>query len=259
MTAQDAAQPVPSRWKWPVAGALALAAFAVLIGLGLWQVERLQWKEGLMRQIEARVSSAPRPLGEIEELYRTTGDVDYVPVTASGTFLHDGERHFLATWKGEAGFYVYTPLQLADQRILFVNRGFVPYAMKDSSKRRMGQVQGVVTITGLARNALPGKPSSLVPDNDPDGNIFYWKDRDGMARSARLAGGVTILPMFIDAGSAPNPGGLPVGGVTLIDMPNNHLQYALTWFGLAGALAGVVVMMVLRGRRGSASSSASEP
>jgi surfeit locus 1 family protein len=259
MTPLRAEQPVPWRWKWPLAGALALAAFAVLVGLGLWQVERLQWKEGLIRQIDERIHAAPRPLAEIEELYRMAGDVDYVPVTAAGTFLHEGERHFLATWKGESGFYVYTPLRLADGRIVFVNRGFVPYAMKDPAKRRMGQVQGTVTVTGLARNALPGKPSSLVPDNDPDGNVFYWKDRDGMARSARLPATVEILPVFIDADAAPNPGGLPVGGVTMVEMPNNHLQYAVTWFGLAAALAGVTAMTLLRRRGVSAPPDAREP
>lgn len=251
MNAVHADERAPFRWKLPLAGLLALAAFAVLIGLGLWQVERLQWKEGLIRQISERIAAAPKPLAEIEEMYRTTGDVDYVPVTATGTFLHDGERHFLATWKGESGFYVYTPLQLQDRRILFVNRGFVPYAMKDAAKRRMGQVAGLVTVNGLARNALPGKPSSLVPDNDPDGNVFYWKDRNGMARSARLPASVVILPVFIDADGTPNPGGLPVGGVTMVDMPNNHLQYAVTWFGLAAALAGVAVTFALRARTGS--------
>jgi surfeit locus 1 family protein len=249
----------PPRWKWPLAGLLALLAFCVLVGLGVWQVERLQWKEGLIRQIDARIHAAPRPLAEVEELYRIAGDVDYVPVTATGTFLHDGERHFLATWKGESGFYVYTPLELADGRIVFVNRGFVPYGMKDPARRRLGQVRGTVTVTGLARNTLPAKPSSLVPDNDPDGNIFYWKDRDGMARSARLPASVTILPLFIDADAAPNPGGLPIGGVTMVEMPNNHLQYAVTWFGLAAALAGVAVMMALRGRNPSAASGAAEP
>src|SRR5690606_28991311 len=106
--------------------------------------------------------------------------------TATGIFHHRGERHFLATWKGQSGFFVYTPLELADGRFLFVNRGFVPYDLKDPGKRPSGQVDGEVTVTGLARNALPQKPSWLVPDNDPDKNIFYWKDRDAMARSAGL-------------------------------------------------------------------------
>ena len=95
-----------------------------------------------------------------------------------------------------------------------------------------------MTITGLARNPLAEKPSSLLPDNDPAKNIFYWKDLAAMAGIRRAAAGARVLPFFIDAGAEPaNPGGLPVGGVTIIDLPNNHLQYALTWYGLAAALA----------------------
>ncbi len=78
--------------------------------------------------------------------------------------------------------------------------------------------------------------SSLVPDNDPAKNVFYWKDRDAMARSAGLRATAEIVPVFIDCSATPNPGGYPIGGVTLIDLPNSHLQYAVTWYGLAAAL-----------------------
>ena len=182
---------------------------AILIGLGTWQVQRLHWKEGLIETIEARRNAAPVPLAEAEDRYRSTGDVDYTPVIATGTFHHEGERHFLATWKGQSGFFVYTPLELADGRFVLVNRGFVPYDLKDASKRPQGGRRRM-TVTGLARNPLAEKPSSLVPDNDPE-NIFYWKDRDAMAASAGLPAGAEIVPLFIDADAAPNPGGcLPV-------------------------------------------------
>lgn len=235
-------------FPWLVA-ILGLLVFAILIGLGTWQVQRLHWKEGLLATIEDRKSAAPLPLAEIEARYRSTGDVDYTPVTVTGTFHHGGERHFLATWKGQSGFFVYTPLELADGRFAFVNRGFVPYDLKDPAKRPEGQVEGELTVTGLARNPLPEKPSSLVPDNDPGKNIFYWKDRDAMAASAGLRATAEIVPVFIDADATPNPGGYPAGGVTLIDLPNNHLQYAVTWYGLAAALAAVMAAWFLRRRR----------
>jgi surfeit locus 1 family protein len=234
-----AAAPAPGRFPWLVA-VLGLAAFVILIGLGTWQVQRLHWKEALIATIEARRTAAPLPLAEIEARYRSTGDVDYTPVTVTGLFRHGGERHFLSTWKGQSGFFVYTPLELADGRFVFVNRGFVPYDLKDAAKRPDGQVEGEVTVTGLARNPLPQKPSSLVPDNDPGKNVFYWKDRDAMARSANLRAAAEIVPIFIDADATPNPGGFPVGGVTLIDLPNSHLQYAVTWYGLAAALAAIM-------------------
>lgn len=225
---------------------LGLSLFLILLALGTWQVQRLYWKEGLLETIDQRTHSVPRPLAEVEKEFTATGDVDYTPVTVTGTFLHQGERHFYTTWDGEAGFNVYTPLALDDGPFILINRGFVPYDLKDAAKRAKGQVTGKVTITGLARNPLPAKPSMMLPDNDVAKNIFYWKDRDVMAASAGLPAGAALVPIFIDADKTPNPGGLPVGGVTIIDLPNSHLQYAMTWYGLAAALAAVLILRLRR-------------
>ncbi|MBZ9674152.1 SURF1 family protein [Mesorhizobium sp. ES1-1] len=225
---------------------LGLMLLAILLALGTWQVQRLQWKEALLQTIDQRTHSAPRPLADVERQFAASGDVDYTPVTVSGTFLHAAERHFYSTWEGEAGFNVYTPLALDDGRFVLINRGFIPYDLKDSAKRPKGQVTGRVTVTGLARNPLPGKPSIMLPDNDVAKNIFYWKDRDLMAASAGLPAGFTLVPIFIDADKTTNPGGLPIGGVTIIDLPNSHLQYAMTWYGLAAALAAVLILRLRR-------------
>ncbi|WP_149739658.1 SURF1 family protein [Rhizobium sp. RU20A] len=226
---------------------LLLAAFAILLSLGTWQVERLVWKEALLATIAERRAAPPAPLADIEAAAAAGQDIDYRTVTATGTFEHGRERHFLATWNGESGFYVFTPLTLADGRSLFINRGFVPYDRKDPAKRSEGQVAGPVTVTGLARPPLAAKPSLLVPDNDAAKNVFYWKDLAAMTTSAGLDPART-LPLFVDADATPNPGGLPIGGVTQVDLPNNHLQYAVTWYGLALALAGVVLVAWVRRR-----------
>lgn len=223
----------------------ALPVSAALVALGVWQVERLAWKEGLLAEIHARIAAPAEPAEALDARFAATGDVDYFPATAKGVFRHDGERHFLATHKGESGFFVYTPLVAADGRILFVNRGFAPYALKEAASRAEGQLAGEVEITGLARNALAAKPGFLVPDNDVAKNIFYWKDLAAMTVSAGLDP-AKVRPWFLDAGPAHNPGGLPVGGVTFIDLPNNHLQYAGTWFGLAGVLFVIVGLMTAR-------------
>lgn len=230
-------------------GVGSVVALVLLLVLGTWQVQRLYWKEELLATIDARINSAPRPLAEIETLLAQTGDVDYWPASAQGTFVHDGERHFFATYQGASGYYVNTPLQLADGRYLFVNRGFVPFDRKDPSQRAEGQIDGEVTVNGLSRNRLDEKPSAILPDNQPEENIFFWKDIDGMAASAGLPDDAQVLPFFLDADATPNPGGLPVGGVTMIDMPNNHLQYAITWYGLALALVGVMGAWLVRARR----------
>jgi surfeit locus 1 family protein len=111
-----------------------------------------------------------------------------------------------------------------------------------------GQLTGQQTVTGLARAKLSGKPSWVVPENDVAKNIFYWKDLDAMATSVGLDK-ARFVPFFVDADSTPNPKGLPIGGVTQVDLPNDHLQYALTWYGLAVVLAVVVATSWFR-RRG---------
>ncbi len=231
---------------WPV-GIAAAVVFAILVGLGTWQVQRLSWKEGLIAEIDARIASQPVALDDIGRRFATSGDVDYYPVSATGTFEHDGEQFFFATHDGQTGYFVYTPLRLIDGRAILVNRGFVPYDRKDPALRQEGEVAGQVTIDGLARNPLAAKPSWIVPDNDPVANVFYWKDRDAMAANAGLDPD-KLVPFFIDADSAPNPGGLPVGGVTIVSLPNNHLQYVLTWYGLAAALAGVFIVWARKPR-----------
>ncbi|MEK1891540.1 MAG: SURF1 family protein [Phyllobacterium sp.] len=225
---------------------LGILVFAVLIALGTWQVERLYWKEGLLAEIEARTHAAPVPLADIEKIWANGNDVDYRTVTVSGRLLNGEERHFFATYDGYSGFYVYTPLLLDDGRAVFVNRGFVPYDRKEPATRSEGQVEGKVTITGLARNPLAAKPSSLVPDNDLKANIYYWKDLVTMAGQSGIDA-AKLVPFFIDADKAPNPGGAPVGGVTIIDLPNSHLQYAVTWYGLAATL--VVILAISLWRR----------
>jgi surfeit locus 1 family protein len=223
--------------------------FVILVGLGTWQVQRLHWKEALLATIAERTRAEPLSLRDVELKFGETGDIEYIPVVATGEFLHDAERHFFATWQGQSGYYVYTPLRLETGRVVFVNRGFVPFDKKNPATRQQGQVTGPQTVTGLARKPLPDKPSVMLPDNDPDKNIFYWKDLRAMAILSGLDVDSGVLPFFIDADAKPNPGGLPRGGVTIIDLPNNHLQYAITWYGLAAALAGVLAVMLYHRRQ----------
>lgn len=247
----DIESPAPRR-KLPVfTGITVLIALAILISLGTWQVERLHWKEGLLADIAERRAAAPVPLADIEAMAAQGCDIEYRTVTATGRYINNKERHFFATWRGQTGYYIYTPLQLADGRYLFVNRGFVPYENKEPEMRMQGQLTDQQTVTGLARAKLPGKPSSLVPDNDVAKNIFYWKDLDVMASSVDLDK-ADVLPFFLDADSTPNPAGFPIGGVTQVDLPNDHLQYAFTWYGLAAVLLVVVAISWFRPRKGAA-------
>lgn len=244
----DTQGPASRRGRFIFTAVVVLAALAILLSLGTWQVERLYWKEGLLADIAERRSAPAVPLADIEGMAASGGDIEYRTVTASGRYINNKERHFFATYHGRTGFYVYTPLQLDDGRYLFVNRGFVPYENKEPEMRKQGQLTGPQTVTGLARAKLAAKPSFLVPDNDLAKNIFYWKDLDVMAASVGLDQ-AKVIPFFVDADATPNPKGMPIGGVTEVDLPNNHLQYALTWYGLAAVLIVIVTISVLRARR----------
>lgn len=227
-------------WKFWAGMVLLPGALAVLIALGTWQVQRLYWKEALLAAIEQRSTAEPVDLQVIEASLAAGKPIDYQAARASGRFLNDKERHFFATFEGQSGYYVYAPLQLDDSRLLFVNRGFVPFDRKEPSTRPESLIEGEQTITGLARARLDEKPSFMVPDNDEPANIFYWKDLDRMVASAGLQT-EKVLPFFLDADATPVEGGLPRGGVTVINLPNSHLQYAITWYGLALALLGVAL------------------
>jgi len=211
---------------------------AFLASLGLWQLNRLEQKEAMIARVQANIDGAPKSVSEIDALLKAGEDIDYVGATATGTFDHTAESHYYATFKGRSGYYIYTPLLQADGTALIVNRGFVPLERKDQATREEGQVEGEVTITGPARSAPPEKPNVAVPNNDLTNNIFYWKSLSQMVPS-KDGEKLPTENFFLDANANPNPGGLPVGGVTRVSFPNNHLQYAFTWFGLAGALIAV--------------------
>lgn len=233
------------RWRFWAVLILLPAAFAVLLALGTWQVQRLAWKEGLLASIEQRSHAEPVRIAAIETAHESGEPIEYRTAYATGRYLNDSERHFFATFNGQTGYYVYTPMQLADGRYLFVNRGFVPYDLKSADTRPESLLEGEQRVSGLARERLSERPSVMVPDNDEAANIFYWKDLDRMATSAGLPL-EQVLPFFLDADATPVAGGLPRGGVTVINLPNSHLQYAVTWYGLALALLGVSVFAWLK-------------
>ncbi|MCB1465036.1 MAG: SURF1 family protein [Nitratireductor sp.] len=226
-----------------------LAATTVLVALGTWQVRRLAWKEALIASVEARRQEAPITLDGMVDQWQRDQDVDYLPVTLSGEFDHAREVFFYTTFGGKVGWDVLAPLVLADGRVAIVDRGFVPDALRDPKERGPGQIRGEVTVTGLARNPQFDKPNSFVPDNRPDKREFYWKDFAAIAQTMDLQRDDTLVPFIVDAGPSDIPGGFPRGGTTLIEFPNNHLQYAITWYGLALACVGVGGFFLFSRRR----------
>lgn len=224
---------------------IGLAIFATLVftALGIWQVERLGWKLDLIARVEGRIHAPPQPLGPAARWPTMGGkDDEYRRVTVTGEFLHDRETLVQALTKHGPGFWVLTPLRTTDGTVL-VNRGFVPADRRDAATRRPGQGAGVMTVTGLLRASEPG--GGFLRSNASAADRWYSRDVGAIASARGLD---VTAPFFIDADGAPNPGGYPIGGLTVVQFRNSHFVYAVTWFALA-ALSALGAFLVLRDRR----------
>ncbi|MDR9807716.1 SURF1 family protein [Rhizobium hidalgonense] len=218
---------------------------AALAALGTWQVQRLAWKSGLIARVDQRVHTPPVPAPAQADWGKVNAaDDEYRRVSATGALANDKETLVYASTALGPGYWVMTPLTLADGTAILVNRGFVPIDRRDPATRREGELSGPVEITGLIRMTEP--KGSLLQANDAAADRWYSRD---VAAIAQKRGVAAIAPYFIDAGASANPGGLPVGGLTIIHFPNNHLVYAITWYGLA-AMALALLLFILRGEMG---------
>lgn len=222
-----------------VPGLASGLVLAILIGLGFWQLERKGEKEALIGRIVARSRvEPPAALPRIEDWNPAADEFRRVRVT--GAFLHDKETlvHGLAAGSvpGRAlqGFYVLTPFRPSGGGTVLVNRGFVPTELKDAGRRAAGQIAGETTVTGILRGSEPR--TMFVPAPDPARGEWYNRDIAGISAAKGIADGGLFL---VEADATANPGGWPKGGQLRVDLPNNHLQYAFTWFGIAGCLVGV--------------------
>ena len=237
---------------------LMLIVFVVLIALGTWQVQRRVWKLHLIAEVQARVHappiSAPGPsawsgINAEHDVYRR--------VRVTGAFDNAKEALVMAVTEKGPGFWVVTPLKTPDGFSVLINRGFVPDDRKDAASRLAGQSVGPVTITGLMRMSEPR--GGFLRSNAPADNRWYSRDVQAIAAAKGVS---NAAPYFIDADSTPNPGGLPVGGLTVIAFPNSHLTYALTWYGMALLLAGAggyILREEWRGRHSNAKAYSGRP
>jgi surfeit locus 1 family protein len=210
----------------------------ILIGLGFWQLYRLHWKEGLIADLEARLSAPPVSLSDAVD-----HPAEFLHVKASGSFEHQGELFMLDSEGGRPGWRVVTPLESDDGIFVLVDRGFVVDEERDPSRRPGSQPQGHVEVSGYVSRHQAAR-GLFTPDNDAAADNWYWWDVPAMLASGRVDPGSRVAPFILhvlpgddrDAVPQPSP---PAPGLT-----NNHLQYALTWFGLAIVLAGVTFFYI---------------
>jgi surfeit locus 1 family protein len=230
---------------WPTL--FTVPALILILGLGFWQVERLAWKTELIERIHSRVAAQPAGLAAAAA---DPAANEYRRVHVAGEFLHDKEMYLAArSLKNNVGAQVVTPLRLDDGDVVLVNRGWIPDRWREDPQRRAErQRAGRIEVTGLLRQAQQKR--WLQPENVPDRNVWFYYDLAAMRAWAGLpAGGLPNLDrLVLEADATPNPGGSPIGGQTRVDIPNDHLQYAITWFGLGLALA--VIYLVFHHQAG---------
>lgn len=220
---------------WPTA--ITIPALVLLLGLGTWQVQRLFWKLDLIHTVEAGLAAPPA------ELPAAPFDPDawnFRHVTVRGSFDNAHEFHLLAHSKnGNFGYQVLVPFRRSDAPgWIIVDRGWVPPEKKQQDTRKDGLIEGETTINGIAhKNWGPGP---FTPTNDTARNLWFVPDVAAMARQAGIDGAVPA--MLVDADATPVPGGWPMGGQTRVDFPNNHLSYAVTWYGGAIVLCFIYVI-----------------
>jgi len=219
---------------------------AVFLALGTWQVQRLFWKLNLIERVEGRIHAEPAAAPAEADWSGITREKDeYRRVTATGLFHHDRTVLVQAVTERGAGFWVLTPLSPADGSAILINRGFVPADRSAPEARIASEIAaGPVAVTGLLRMSEPG--GAFLRANDPANDRWFSRDVAAIAAAKELE---RVAPYFIDADATPNAGGLPIGGLTVVDFRNSHLVYALTWFALA-AMSAFAAWQVHRRRLG---------
>jgi surfeit locus 1 family protein len=242
-------RPAPRNRSWRSLLLPALLAFAALIALGTWQIERKAWKEALIASLTERLAAPPQALPSAKDWSKLDRSRDeYRRVKFTATFDHTREALVFAAASAfrpdvtSPGYWVFTPARLADGSVVLVNRGFVPDARRDTKSRPQGQIAETLEIAGALRWSDEGH--WFTPADDPSHNLWFTRDPAGIAAAKGLDKGLdpktgAVAPFYVEQEAPTPPGGLPQPGKLVVALPDNHLQYALTWYGLAGVLAAV--------------------
>ena len=232
------------------AGVAAAVGVAFLVGLGSWQMSRLAWKTELVHLVTSRMAADPAPAPSAADW--PTLDLPnwtYRRVRLEGVYDFTKEARVyvnLSDAKGPLkgpGYFILTPLRLRDGSVVIVNRGFTPEQGGAISRGVGGQV---TTVTGPLRE--PEDRNLFTPADQPASRMFFARDPNAIAAGLKIGG---AAPFTVDAEES-GPGGLPQGGETRVNFPNRHMEYALTWYGLAATLAVFFGFFAWRTRRGAA-------
>lgn len=212
---------------------IGVVGCAILIALGTWQLRRLEWKEAILAEIDARIAAAPVALpAEVDP------ETDrYLPVTVTGV-LGGQELHVLTSVKDVGpGYRVISALTSGDRRVM-VDLGFVPEAAKDAS--RMAEA---VTVTGNLH--WPQETDRWTPAPDAGRAIWFARDVGAMAEALGTEP-VLVIAREVSGSVSGADLGVTVLPIDSAGIPNDHLNYAITWFSLAAVWAVMAGALVWR-------------
>jgi surfeit locus 1 family protein len=241
----------PARGRFPIGLTLTVAVcLVILLGLGVWQLQRLKWKEGILAHVAALQTARAVDVGPVLDRLARGADVDFTRVTANCPGL--ASAPFLQLYAirdqgqgGQAGWRLISacPVDSAAYRTILVDRGFIPDTVQARPQIDPAQT-APVAVTGILRK--PDRPSFIAARNRPG----RWFVRDVPAM-ARALGAPQPAPDFLYAETSSNPAFKPLDPFPLpANIPNRHFEYALTWFGLAAGLLGVYVAALVARMRG---------
>lgn len=217
---------------WPTV--FSLAGVLILVWLGTWQLERLAWKTDLIDRIEGGLAADPLPLAVLLADEPDAAAHAWRRVSVQGTYDHAGEQLvYSGTGPQGPGALVMTPLESPGLPPVLVNRGYVPETRQTPASRPDSQPDGEVEIVGFLRPA--GPPGPFVPPHQP-GGLWFVRDVAGMAEAT---GHPDLLLVTLELTAERPSADLPVPQPAEVRLTNNHLGYALTWYGLAIALLSV--------------------
>lgn len=232
-----------SRYTRPtlIAWFFFIAAFVTTAGLGTWQVNRLQWKEGLIAEIESAKENAPLTNETLPTSDAAWKEKNFWPVEINGTWNHEIEYHLAPRYyKSKLGYHLVQPLILPDKRVVFVNRGWVPAANKDIGTRPRSIGVGAATVRGLIRYGNERNP--FTPVNQPEENVWFGRDVADMAAFYEVK---HVQPAMVDA-IGEQGDTLPIPSNGEIKLRNDHLSYIITWYALA---VGILVIFLVYHRK----------
>ncbi|MEH6476349.1 MAG: SURF1 family protein [Sneathiella sp.] len=222
---------------------MTIPAVFIMLALSVWQVDRYFWKVNLLDTLQQQLAAdgVQLPSGDL-----SVDEWGYRRVTLNGEFQHDQEIHLFAhTLKGRKGFQIITPfVRSGGKGTVLVNRGWVPEEKKEAAARPEGNIRGEIEISGIARKPWE-KSYSFLPESNAETNVWLYGELDDMAKTL----GITVSPLFVELDVMTVPGGLPIGGQTRMSVPNNHIEYAVTWFGMGGAMFVIYLLFGFRRAR----------